>query len=84
MEGGYVLSLNAANLEFDCIAELVYHCPIMTRWCPCGSASRHDACVVHDAHSAMSILYFWQHAWTLWMDHDLCMAESPKHVFDKI
>ena len=58
MEGGYVLSLNAANLEFDCIAELVYHCPIMTRWCPCGSASRHDACVVHDAHSAMSILYF--------------------------
>jgi hypothetical protein len=34
------LSLNGAKIEFGCIVELVYCCPIMTRQCPCGSVGR--------------------------------------------
>ena len=45
-EKTYVLSLNGAKLEFSCIVELVYHCLIMTRWCPCGSVDRANTDVV--------------------------------------
>lgn len=54
-EKANVLSLNRAKLEFGCIVELAYHCPIMTRRCPCGSVGRAntDVVLVHDSHGGV-------------------------------
>jgi len=87
MGGGLCFVFKWSQVRIWLYRKLVYRCSIMTRQCPCDSVGRANTdmmLVLFTMHMALCPFYTWWHAWTLWTDQDLCMAESLKHAFGKV